>query len=127
VLAVLADGTSGVRSTASTDVARMEVSRGRNRLQGALIKGAIGLGIGLASGGLLGAASYSEPKPRQCTPAPDDYFGLGCAFSNACFFACSRGAAAGIGAFLGGASGLVIGTVVGAVTGRESWTVVNFH
>lgn len=77
-------------------------------MAGALIKGAMGLGIGIASGALLGAASYSERSPS-------------------CFFDCSRGQAAAFGGMLGGASGLVIGTIVGVATGRERWTAIQFR
>jgi hypothetical protein len=124
---VITDGAGMVRSMPSPEIGSFEVSTGRHRGQGALIKGAIGLGIGLASGALLAAASFSEPKAKQCTSDPSDIFGLGCALSNACFAICTRGEAAAAGGILGGASGLVIGTIVGAVQGRESWTVVKFR
>jgi hypothetical protein len=61
---VLTDGASVIRSTASSDVARLEVSTGRHRVEGALIKGAIGLGLGVVSGRCL------EPRPLPSAVPP---------------------------------------------------------
>lgn len=105
---VLKDGAPVIRTTPSSDIARLEVSTGRHRGMGALLKGAIGLGIGVAGGALLGAASYSERSPS-------------------CFFDCTRGQAAAFGASLGGVAGLVFGTIVGVATGHESWTAVSIR
>lgn len=126
-LTVIADGASALRSTPSGQITNVEVSTGRNRGQGAIIKGFRGLAIGIVSGAVIGAVSYSKPAPKTCTPSSNDIFGLGCALSNACLFACSRKETAGIGGFLGGAAGLVIGTVVGIATGHESWTSIPFR
>ena len=106
-LTVIADGVSEMRSTASREVTRIEVSKGRNRAQGAIIGGAIGLGIGVASGALLGA-SFSNN-------------------SGGCFFTCTRNQAAAFGASLAGGAGLLIGAIAGVATGHESWAAVQFR
>ena len=111
-----------VRSAVASDVKKVEVSNGKSRAQGALIQGAIGLGIGAVSGAILGAATYSDPSQSTCN-TQSDYGFLGCG-SDWCLFVCSRGQAAGLGGVLGGFSGLVIGTIVGIATGHESWTTV---
>lgn len=105
------------RSLATTDLSKIEVSNGRNRALGALIKGAIGFGVGAAAGAVLGAISYSD-QADTC-PAGG---GLDCGWG--CFFVCSRGQAAGLVGALGGAAGLLVGGFYGLATGHESWTTV---
>lgn len=49
---------------AVSDVKSVRVSRGRSRVEGALIKGFIGTGIGVAAGAVLGAVF--RPDPEYC-------------------------------------------------------------
>ena len=98
------------------DVRTVRVSRGRSALAGALSKGLLGTGIGILSGAILGAASYSESKP---TCAANSYFCIGC------IVICSRGQAAGLGGVLGGGVGLVAGSIYGATHGNERWESVD--
>jgi hypothetical protein len=105
----LTDGRTDAVSPAisMTQVSRLQVSNGRNRGRGALMKGLIGLGAGAASGGLLAAATYSEEPSNGW-----------------CIIVCSRGEAAAFGAVAGGGVGLIIGALVGAATGWETWSNV---
>jgi hypothetical protein len=108
------DAHAAVRSAATIDIRKVEVSRGRSRAKGALIGGLIGLGVGAASGAILGAATYSDNNSTVCTPD------LGCGPAW-CVIICSKGQAAGFAGTLAGAAGLLIGSVAGAVSGREQW------
>jgi hypothetical protein len=112
--------------TAYGNVKAVEVSNGRGRLKGALVKGLIGLGGGIVAGAAIGAATYSEPEERECTPDPNA-LGFNCLFANSCFMVCSRTEAAAFVGVLGGGAGLIIGTIAGAITGHESWTTVRFR
>ena len=91
--------TSSATSLAFADVKSVRVSRGRNALGGALLKGLIGTGIGVLSGAILGAATYSKES---------------------CDFAiCSRGQAAVFVGVFGGGIGLVVGSIYGATHGNK--------
>lgn len=92
-----------------------------------MIKGLTGLGIGIASGAVLGAVSYSKPESKPCPYDPNDVYGLKCAFSNACIIGCTRQQATAIGGVFGGAAGLVVGTIVGVATGHETWIPVRLR
>lgn len=110
------DGRSGVRvlGLGLGSMGRLQVSKGKSRAKGALMKGLIGLGIGGVTGAALGAATYE-----------DDY---GCRSGESCFISCfiicSRGDAAGAVGLFGATVGVVIGGVIGAVTGWETWADV---
>jgi hypothetical protein len=111
-------GTRGSTLTfARSEVSTIQVSRGRSRVQGALIKGAIGLGIGAVSGALIGATTYSRDE-NTCTPSAGNW----CLFG--CLIVCSRGDAALFAGTLLGAGGLLVGTVTGVATGWEKWDTV---
>jgi len=107
---------TGRQSVALSDVSKIEVSNERRRGKNALVKGAIGLGMGAISGAILGAITYSEPQPPSCN-------GLDCGWG--CLFLCSREATAGFAGALGGAAGLLAGTFYRLATGREVWTAVS--
>jgi hypothetical protein len=112
---LMTDGSNQtVRSAPRTDISKIEVSRGRSRAKGALIKGLIGLGIGAASGAILGAATYSDGRASSCT----SNFGCG---EDWCIIVCSKSQAAAFVGVFGGAAGLVIGSIAGAVSGEEQW------
>ncbi len=112
---VMPEGASqAVRATAEREMTKIEVSGGRSRAKGALIKGLIGLGIGAVSGAILGAATYSDNNATSCTPN----FGCGPEW---CIFICSKSQAAGLVGVLGGSAGLVLGAVAGIATGQEQW------
>jgi hypothetical protein len=108
--------TSSTSSFAYADVKSVQVSRGRSALGGALTKGLLGTGIGLLSGAILGAATYSDPPPADC--APNSFFCLGC------IVICSRGQAAVAVGALGGGLGLIAGSIYGATHGNERWESV---
>ena len=101
---------SGAQVTALglSEVKRLDVSRGRSKKRGALVKGLTGLAIGAAGGAALGALTYEE-YVRE----PGDWFG--------CLFICSRSDNAGVGGFFGGLAGVVVGTIYGAARGHEKW------
>jgi hypothetical protein len=103
-----------VTAFALKEISTVQVSRGKGRLKGAFIKGAAGLGIGLLSGAIIGAATYS--KTDECDP---NRF---CLFD--CIVVCSRGDAALIAGTLGGGAGLIVGTIAGLATGWEEWHAV---
>jgi len=103
-----------VSAFALNEISTVQVSRGKGRLRGAVIKGAAGLGIGLLSGAILGAATYS--KPDECAP------GSFCLFD--CIVVCSRTDAALVAGTLVGGLGLIVGTAVGVATGSEQWQAV---
>lgn len=92
------------RSTATTttalrNVMRVDVRDGREHLTGAFRGFLVGLGLGAATGALIGAATYEHPD----------------------FFARSRSANATFGALIFGIGGLAVGTVAGAAIGTEAW------
>jgi hypothetical protein len=111
---VLQEGHERPQRLPAGDVSKIEVSRGRSRAKGALIKGLIGLGIGAVSGAIVGAATYSDSDSTVCNAD----FGCGPAF---CILICSKSQAAGLVGTIGAAAGLVIGTITGVVTGQEQW------
>jgi hypothetical protein len=117
---ILEEGHQRLQRLPASDVSRIEVSRGRSRAKGALIKGLIGLGVGAASGAILGAATYSDDNSTVCTP------NLGCGPAW-CIFVCSKSQAAGVVGTLGGAVGLLIGIITGAITGQEQWQAATFR
>jgi hypothetical protein len=98
------------------DISHVDVSRGRSRARGAMIKGAIGLGIGAVAGAFAGAATYTEGS--SCEPGPNNW----CLFD--CFIICSRTEAGAFGGVLGGSAGLLVGTIIGIATGWEQWQSV---
>ena len=103
-----------VSTFALHEISTVQVSRGKGRLKGAFIKGAAGLGIGLLSGAIIGAATYT--KPDECSP------GSFCLFD--CIIVCSRTDAALMAGSMIGGLGLVVGTAVGVATGSEQWQEV---
>ena len=103
-----------VSAFALNEISTVQVSRGKGRLRGALIKGAAGLGIGMLSGAILGAATYT--KADECDP------GSFCLFD--CIIVCSRTDAALMAGTMIGGLGLVVGTAVGIATGSEQWQAV---
>jgi hypothetical protein len=104
------------QSFALNEISQVAVSRGRSRAKGALVKGAIGLGIGALAGGVIGAATYSEGD--ACQSGPNNW----CLFD--CFIVCSRSEAGIFAGALGGAAGLLVGAAVGIATGWEQWQSV---
>jgi hypothetical protein len=82
-------------------VSRIQVSTGRNRGKGILLKGLIGLGGGALGGAALGALTFNE--------------------SSDCYLVCRRGDAAAFAGILGGSAGLIVGMIAGATTGWDTW------
>jgi hypothetical protein len=113
---IRAKGGALPQSFALNEISHIAVSRGSSRAKGALVKGAIGLGIGALAGGVIGAATYSEGD--GCQSGPNNW----CLFD--CFIVCSRSEAGLLAGTLGGAAGLLVGTVVGIATGWEHWQSV---
>ena len=103
-----------VSGFALNEISTVQVSRGKGRMKGAFIKGAAGLGIGLLSGAIIGAATYT--KDDGCDP---NSF---CLFD--CIIVCSRTDAALMAGTLVGGLGLVVGTIAGVATGWEQWQAV---
>lgn len=105
-----------VRTFALEDISHVDVSRGKSRAKGGLLKGLMGLGIGALGAGIIGAATYGGGD--KCEPGPNN----SCMFS--CFMDCSRSDAAIFAGMLGAGAGLVAGTVYGIATGWEHWESV---
>jgi hypothetical protein len=104
----------GLRSTSATslgfaDLRSVRESRGQSRLAGARWGGLIGTGIGVFGGAILGAATYSKPKPN----------------GSGCLMFCSRGSVAAYGGAVGSGIGLWAGLIAGVITGRERWESVD--
>ncbi|MEJ7761069.1 MAG: hypothetical protein WKF55_15920 [Gemmatimonadaceae bacterium] len=101
---------SGAQVTALglSEVKRLDVSRGRSRKRGALLKGLTGLAVGAAGGAALGALTYEEYVQER-----GDWLG--------CLIICSRGDNALYVGSAGGLAGVVLGTIYGAVMGHEQW------
>ena len=99
---------------ALSEISTVQVSRGKGRMKGAFIKGAAGLGIGLLSGAIIGAATYT--RDDECD---SNSF---CLFD--CIIVCSRTDAALMAGTLVGGLGLVVGTIAGVATGWEQWQAV---
>jgi len=106
---VLRQGSSvATRSVATSDITRLEVSKGSYTRKG---KGALwGLLIGAGAGAVLGYALYEEPK---CNPPS---FGCGPVIVGPD----SKGSNAVYSGVAGGIVGAVIGTLVGS-SSRDRW------
>ena len=106
---VLRQGSSvATRSVATSDITRLEVSKGSYTRKG---KGALwGLLIGAGAGAVLGYALYEEPK---CNPPS---FGCGPSIVGPD----SKGSNAVYSGVAGGIVGAVIGTLVGS-SSRDRW------
>lgn len=107
---------SSAVSLALPSVKSVQVSRGRSALGGTLTKGLLGTGIGLLSGAIIGAATYSDPPPCSSDSFVCPIF--------RCLYGCSRGDAAAMLGALGGGLGLIIGSIYGATHGAERWESV---
>jgi hypothetical protein len=107
---VLRQGSSvATRSVATSDITRLEVSKGTYTRKG---KGALwGLLIGAGTGAVLGYALYEEPK---CDP--QNFFGCGPSIVGPD----SKGSNAVYSGVAGGIVGAVIGTLVGS-SSRDAW------
>lgn len=105
-------GNNHTASLALAEVKSVRVSRGRNHVIGLLTKGLLGTAVGVATGSLLGAATYNAADNRN-----SDGFCL----------VCTRGQNAALAGFIGGALGLVGGSVYGGITGNDRWENVDLR
>ena len=87
-------------TVARSEISRVQIGK-RNRPLGALKYGLIGIGVGAATGALIGAASYRETEN--------------------CFIFCDRTSVMAISGMAIGVLGLGAGIVAGAAVGETTW------
>jgi hypothetical protein len=92
------------------DFRSIQLYAGRNRVQGALSRGLIGLGAGAIIGAMIGYFTYTD----EDTTCGANGFCI-------CVIACDPGSSAAFGGMLLGSAGLIGGVIYGAATGTEKW------
>jgi hypothetical protein len=92
------------------DFRSIQLYAGRNRVQGALSRGLIGLGAGAVIGAVIGYFTFTDEHNT-------------CGQNNFCIcvVACDAGSSAALGGILLGGAGLIGGVIYGAATGTEKW------
>lgn len=105
-----ADSASVGTMFSRNDFRSIQLYAGRNRVQGALSGGLIGLGAGAVIGAVIGYFTFTDENNT-------------CGQNNFCIcvVACDSGSSAALGGILLGGAGLIGGVIYGAATGTERW------